>query len=430
MTTLIRRIDIPMLRDIVNWKYNGHVKTIRDKFYDLKIYKQWIDHVYYFKFVLTAVFPIKVDFLTVAKTKAVAYYSSADETECVFKVSLSEDEYHRLSIEHCYSYTFRKEFDLFFARFHIRFDTYQLSQFEEKCRKAYNDVYRRVSNALWEERKKREQELEAERQRQILIRKAEDASYRRSRVINNLIISNNDIQIEKIRLLGDKERMSFSYNSWYDQFVISISSKSALSRVSLLLDKKLNPKDYRNKAFFVVKQDNEYNKTTPVVDFPTDIRRKGGRYNYEIILAVYKYYDSFIKFNFELLKDTIDSPKYTFDNIFACSTHGYYANKEFKEYGAITRIRSINYTYSDIPEEIGTASYGCIRVDKNSDKVLYILDINLTNKDYYIDKVFFNGKLVAKYIKGKELYLDRVGKLKENKWRVVFRKKYVGLKSA
>lgn len=428
MTTLIRRIDIPTLRDIVEYRYDGLVKTIRDKFYDLKIYKQYIDKVYYFKFVLTAVFPIKVDFITVAKTKAIAYYSSADETECVFKVSLSEDEYYEISTEHCYSGSFRREFELFFVRFHIRFDTFQLSQFEEKCRKAYDDVYRRVSNALWEERKKREQELEAERQRQILIREAEDASYRRSRVINNLIISNNDIQIEKVKRLEGKEMLPFSYISGYDEFLISISSKSALSSINLLVDKKV--KSYKNTAFFVVKQDNEYNKTTPVVDFPTDIRRKDGRYNYEIILAVYKYYDSFIKFNFELLKDTIDSPKYTFDNIFACSTHGYYANKEFKEYGAITRIRSIRYTYSDIPEEIGTASYGCIRVDKNSDKVLYILDINLTNKDYYIDKVFFNGKLVAKNIKGRELYLDRVGKLKENKWRVVFRKKYVGLKSA
>ena len=428
MTTLIRKIDIPTLRDIVNWNRDGLVKTIRDKFYDLKIYKQYIDGVYYFKFVLTAVFPIKVDFVTVAKTKATAYYSSADETECVFKVSLSEDEYHALSIEHCYSYSFRREFELFFVRFHIRFDTFQLSRFEEKCRKAYDDVYRRVSNALWENRKKREQELEAERQRQILIREAEDASYRRSRVINNLIISNKDIQIEKIKLLDAKEMLPFSYISGYDEFLISISSKSALSSINLLVDKKV--KSYKNTAFFVVKQDNDYNKPTPVVNFPTDKRRKGGRYNYEVILAVYKYYDSFIKFNFELLKDTIDSPKYTFDSIFACSTHGYYANKEFKEYGAITRIRSINYTYYDIPEEIGTASYGCIRVDKNSDKVLYILDINLTNKDYYIDKVFFNGKIEEKNIKGGELYLDRVGKLKENKWRVVFRKKYVGLKSA
>ena len=428
MTTLIRRIDIPTLRDIVEYRYAGLVKTIRDKFYDLKIYKQYIDKVYYFKFVLTAVFPIKVDFITVAKTKAIAYYSSADETECVFKVSLSEDEYYEISTEHCYSGSFRREFELFFVRFHIRFDTNQLSQFEEKCRKAYDDVYRRVSNALWEERKKREQELEAERQRQILIREAEDASYRRSRVINNLIISNNDIQIEKVKRLEGKEMLPFSYISGYDEFLISISSKSALSNINILVDKKV--KSYKNTAFFVVKQDNEYNKTTPVVDFPTDIRRKGGRYNYEVILAVYNYYDSFIKFNFDLLKDTIDSPKYTFDSIFACSTHGYYANKEFKEYGAITRIRSINYTYYNIPEEIGTASYGCIRVDKNSDKVLYILDINLTNKDYYIDKVFFNGKLVAKNIKGRELYLDRVGKLKENKWRVVFRKKYVSLKSA
>lgn len=426
MTTLIRKIDIPTLRDIVHCR-DGHVKTIRDKFYDLKIYKQYIDKVYYFKFVLTAVFPIKVDFITVAKTKAIAYYSSADETECVFKVSLSESEYREVSIEHCYSYSFRREFELFFVRFHIRFDTFQLSQFEEKCRKAYDDVYRRVSNALWENRKKREQELEAERQRQILIREAEDASYKRSRVINNLIISNKDIQIEKVKLLEAKERIPFSYNSGYDQFAISISSKEALVRISLLLDKKLNFKD---KVFFVVKQDNEYNKTTPVVNFPTDKRRKGGKYTYELILAVYNYYDSFIKFNFDLLKDTINSPKYTFDNIFACSTHGYYANKEFKEYGAITRIRSIRYTYNEIPEEIGTASYGCIRVDKDSDKVLYILDINLTNKDYYIDKVFFNGKLVAKNINCRELYLDRVGKSKENKWRVVFRKKYVGLKSA
>lgn len=426
MTTLIRKIDIPTLRDIVHCR-DGHVKTIRDKFYDLKIYKQYIDKVYYFKFVLTAVFPIKVDFITVAKTKAIAYYSSADETECVFKVSLSESEYHEVSIEHCYSYSFRREFELFFVRFHIRFDTFQLSQFEEKCRKAYDDVYRRVSNALWENRKKREQELEAERQRQILIREAEDASYKRSRVINNLIISNKDIQIEKIKLLDAKERIPFSYNSGYDQFAISISSKEALVRVSLLLDKKLNFKD---KVFFIVKQENNYNKLTPVADFPTDKRRKGGKYTYEVILAVYNYYDSFIKFNFDLLKDTINSPKYTFDSIFACSTHGYYANKEFKEYGAITRIRSIRYTYNEIPEEIGTASYGCIRVDKDSDKVLYMLDINITNKDYYIDKVFFNGKLVAKNINGRELYLDRVGKSKENKWRVVFRKKYVGLKSA
>lgn len=426
MTTLIRKIDIPTLRDIVHCR-DGHVKTIRDKFYDLKIYKQHIDGVYYFKFVLTAVFPIKVDFITVAKTKATAYYSSADETECVFKVSLSESEYHEVSIEHCYSYSFRREFELFFVRFHIRFDTFQLSQFEEKCRKAYDDVYRRVSNALWENRKKREQELEAERQRQILIREAEDASYKRSRVINNLIISNKDIQIEKVKLLDAKERIPFSYNSGYDQFAISISSKEALVRVSLLLDKKLNFKD---KVFFIVKQENAYNKLTPVADFPTDKRRKGGKYTYELILAVYNYYDSFIKFNFNLLKDTINNPKYTFDSIFACSTHGYYANKEFKEYGAITRIRSIRYTYNEIPEEIGTASYGCIRVDKDSDKVLYILDINLTNKDYYIDKVFFNGKLVAKNINGRELYLDRVGKSKENKWRVVFRKKYVGLKSA
>lgn len=427
MTTLIRRIDIPTLRDIVNWNRDGLVKTIRDKFYDLKIYKQHIDGVYYFKFVLTAVFPIKVDFITVAKTKATAYYSSADETECVFKVSLSESEYREVSIEHCYSGSFRREFELFFVRFHIRFDTFQLSQFEEKCRKAYDDVYRRVSNALWENRKKREQELEAERQRQILIKEAEDASYKRSRVINNLIISNKDIQIEKIKLLDAKERIPFSYNSGYDQFAVSISSKEALVRVSLLLDKKLNFKD---KVFFIVKQENDYNKLTPVADFPTDKRRKGGKYTYELILAVYNYYDSFIKFNFDLLKDTINSPKYTFDSIFACSTHGYYANKEFKEYGAITRIRSIRYTYNEIPEEIGTASYGCIRVDKDSDKVLYILDINLTNKDYYIDKVFFNSKLVAKNINGRELYLDRVGKSKENKWRVVFRKKYVGLKSA
>lgn len=428
MTTLIRRIDIPTLRDIVNWNRDGLVKTIRDKFYDLKIYKQHIDEVYYFKFVLTAVFPIKVDFITVAKTKATAYYSSADETECVFKVSLSESEYREVSIEHCYSGSFRREFELFFVRFHIRFDTFQLSQFEEKCRKAYEDVYRRVSNALWENRKKREQELEAERQRQILIREAEDASYKRSRVINNLIISNKDIQIEKIKLLDAKERIPFSYNSGYDQFAISISSKEALVRVSLLLDKGLISKNYA--AFFIVKQENYYNKTTPVINFPTDKRRKGGKYTYEVILAVYREYDSFIKFNFDLLKDTINSPKYTFDSIFACSTHGYYANKEFKEYGAITRIRSIRYTYNEIPEEIGTASYGCIRVDKDSDKVLYILDINLTNKDYYIDKVFFNGKLVAKNINGRELYLDRVGKSKENKWRVVFRKKYVGLKSA
>lgn len=428
MTTLIRKIDIPTLRDIVEYRCDGYIKTIKDKFYDLKIYKQHIDGVYYFKFVLTAVFPIKVDFITVAKTKAIAYYSSADETECVFKVSLSESEYYEVTTEHCYSGSFRREFELFFVRFHIRFDTFQLSQFEEKCRKAYDDVYRRVSNALWENRKKREQELEAERQRQILIREAEDASYRRSRVINNLIISNKDIQIEKIKLLDAKEMLPFSYISGYDEFLISISSKSALSSINLLVDKKV--KSYKNTAFFVVKQDNEYNKITPVVNFPTDKRRKGGKYTYELILAVYKYYDSFIKFNFDLLKDTINSPKYTFDSIFACSTHGYYANKEFKEYGAITRIRSIRYTYNDIPEEIGTASYGCIRVDKDSDKVLYILDINLTNKDYYIDKVFFNGKLVAKNINGRELYLDRVGKSKENKWRVVFRKKYVGLKSA
>ena len=124
MTTLIRKIDIPTLRDIVNWNRDGLVKTIRDKFYDLKIYKQYIDGVYYFKFVLTAVFPIKVDFVTVAKTKATAYYSSADETECVFKVSLSESEYYEVSTEHCYSGSFRREFELFFVRFHIRFDTF------------------------------------------------------------------------------------------------------------------------------------------------------------------------------------------------------------------------------------------------------------------------------------------------------------------